>query len=50
MCAAFVALGEALIDAVAVGLVGDDENAAVGMRGRDDEQKSADQNCIENEC
>lgn len=30
MHAAFLALGEALIDAVAVGLIGDDEDAAVG--------------------
>jgi hypothetical protein len=50
MCAAFGSLGQALIDAVAVGLIGDDENAAVGMRGRGNEQKRADQECIENEC
>ena len=50
MGAAFFALGQALIDAVAVGLIGDDENAAVGMSGRDDEQKSTDQECIEKEC
>ena len=30
MLAAFFAIGEALIDAVTVGLVGDDENPAVG--------------------
>ncbi len=30
MGAAFVAPGEALVDAVAIGLVGNDENAAVG--------------------
>ena len=30
MGAAFVALGEALVDPVAVGLVGDDENAGFG--------------------
>jgi hypothetical protein len=30
MRAAFLALGEALIDTITVGLVGDDENAAVG--------------------
>ena len=30
MGAAFLALGEALVDAVAVGLVGNDENPAVG--------------------
>lgn len=50
MSPAFVALGQALIDAITVGLIGDDENAAVGMRGRDAEQKSPDQDCIENEC
>ena len=30
MSAAFLAPGEALVDAIAVGLVGDDEDAAVG--------------------
>ena len=50
MRAAFFALGQALIDAISIGLVGDDENTAVGMSGRDGEQKSADQECIENEC
>ena len=50
MGAAFVALGQALIDAVAVGLIGDDEDATVGMRGRDHEQKSANQECIKKEC
>ena len=44
MRAAFLALGEALVDAVAVGLVGDDEDAAVGVSGRDGEQQRADQN------
>jgi len=35
MGAAFFALGQALVDAVAVGLVADDENPAVGRcRGR----------------
>ena len=38
MGAAFLALGEALVDAVAVGLVGDDEDAAVGEGGRGGEQ------------
>ncbi len=38
MGAAFLALGEALVDAVAVGLVGDDENAAVGRGGGRGEQ------------
>jgi len=43
MRAALFALGQALIDAIAIGLIGDDENAAVGMSGRDEKQKSADQ-------
>jgi hypothetical protein len=46
MSAAFVAVGQALVDAVTIGLVGDDENTAVGRRGRRGEQerqvKSAD--------
>ena len=50
MGAALVAPGQALIDAVPIGLIGDDENAAIGMSVRDDEQKSADQDGIENEC
>jgi hypothetical protein len=33
MRAAFLAFGEALVDPVAVGLVFDDEHAAVRMRG-----------------
>jgi len=33
MRAALVAPREALVDAIAVGLVGDDEDAAVGQRG-----------------
>lgn len=33
MSAAFVAFGEALVDAIAVGLIGDDENAGLGRRG-----------------
>ena len=33
MGAAFVAPRQALVDAIAVGLVGDDEDAAVGQRG-----------------
>ena len=41
MGAAFFALGEALVNAVAVGLIGYDKNAAVGARGRRSEQKSA---------
>jgi hypothetical protein len=34
MGAAFLAPGEALVDAIAVRLVGDDEDAAVGESGR----------------
>ena len=41
MGAAFLALGEALVDAIAVGLVGDDEDAAVGGSGRGGEAGSA---------
>ena len=33
MRATLVALGEALVDAVAVGMVGDDEDAGLGERG-----------------
>ena len=40
MGAAFLAPGEALVDAVAVGLVGDDEDAAVGGSGRGGEQRT----------
>jgi hypothetical protein len=43
MGAAFLALGEALVDAVAVGLVGNDENAAVGGCGRGGEQEHTGQ-------
>ena len=39
MGAAFVAPGEALVDAVCVGLVGDDENATVGGRRRCGEEQ-----------
>ena len=39
MGAAFLAPGETLVDAVAIGLVGDDENAAVGVCGGGEEQK-----------
>ena len=47
--AAFVAPGEAMVDAIAVGLVGDDEDAAVGQRrpiaeSRNAEAKRADGN------
>jgi len=38
MSAAFVALGQALVDAVAVGLVGDDEDFGFGVRSRSQEQ------------
>ena len=38
MGAAFLALGKALVDAVAVGLVGDDEDTAVGRGRRRGEQ------------
>ena len=41
MGAALLALGEALVDAIAVGLVGNDENPAVGPRGRPDEKRHA---------
>ncbi len=41
MRAAFLALGEALVDAIAVRLVGDDENAAVGRcRRRGEEERT----------
>ena len=39
MGAAFLAPGEALVDAVAVGLVGNDEDAAVGGSGRGGKQE-----------
>jgi hypothetical protein len=39
MGAAFFALGQALVDAVAIGLVGDDENAALGGRCRRGEEE-----------
>ncbi len=40
MGAAFVAPGEAFVDAVAIGLVGNDEDAAVGASGRGGKQKA----------
>ncbi len=43
MGAAFFALGEALIDAVTVGLVFNDENAAVGRRSRGGEEEHTGQ-------
>ena len=45
MCTTFVAPRQALVDAISVGLVGNDENAAVGVSGRGREQK-----CAGNEC
>src|SRR5262245_51076029 len=41
MRAAFIAPGEALVDAIAVGLVGDDEHAGVGQRRRGGENECA---------
>ncbi len=43
MRATFFALGEALVDAVTVGLVGDDENTAVGRGGRCGEEENTGQ-------
>ena len=43
MRATFFALGEALVDAVTVGLVGDDENTAVGCGGRCGEEENTGQ-------
>lgn len=45
MGAAFLAPGEALVHPIVVGLVGNDENAAVGGSGRGGEQE-----CASNEC
>ena len=45
MGAAFVALGEALVDAIAVGLIGNNEDAAVGDSGRRGEQERAGNEC-----
>ena len=45
MGAAFLAPGEALVDAIAVSLVGNDEDAAVGGSGRGGEQEGAGQEC-----
>ena len=41
MGAAFIAPGEAFIHAVTVGLVGNDEDAAVGGSGRSGKQEDA---------
>ena len=43
MGAAFFAPGEAFIDAITIGLVGHDEDAAVGGSGRGGEQKGTGQ-------
>jgi hypothetical protein len=43
--AAFVAPGEALIDAVAVRRIGNDKNASIGPDRRSREQKNTGQNC-----
>jgi hypothetical protein len=43
MRAAFFSLGEALVDAITVRLVGDDENAALGHRCRRGEEKRTGQ-------
>ncbi len=45
MGAAFVAPGETLVDAIAVRLVGDDEDAAVGGSGRGGEQERTGNEC-----
>ena len=46
--AAAVALGEALVDPVAVGLVGDDENVGFGARGPcRDEEDDGESRCKE---
>ena len=46
MGAAFVAPGEALVDAIAVGLIGNNEDVAVGGCGRRGEQECAGNECI----
>ena len=43
MGTAFLALGEALVDAIPVRLVGDDENPALGRRRRRGEDERAGQ-------
>ena len=45
MGAAFVALREALVDAVAVGLIGNNEDPAVGDSGRRGEKEHAGNEC-----
>ena len=49
MGAALVAPGETLVDAIAIRLVGNDEDAAVGGSGRGGEQE-AGQESTGNEC
>jgi hypothetical protein len=45
MGAAFLTPGEALIDAIAIGLVGNDEDAAVSGSGRGSKQEGAGNEC-----
>ncbi len=45
MGAAFLAPGEALVDAITVGLIGNNEDAAVGVNGRCGKQESAGNEC-----
>ena len=45
MGAALVALGEALVDAITVGLIGNNKDAAVGVSGRCGEQECAGNKC-----
>ena len=44
MRAALLALGQALVDAIAVGLVGDDEDAAFGGCSRRGDERNAQAN------
>ena len=50
MGAAFLTSGEALIDAIAISLVGNDKDAAVGASGRGGKQESAGQESTGNAC
>ena len=45
MSAAFFAPGEAFVDAVAVSLVGDDEDAAIGVSRRCTHEEGAGYEC-----
>ena len=45
MRAAFVAPGEALVDAIVVSLVGNDEDAAIGDSGRRGKNEGAGKEC-----